>query len=43
MIDLGALPPDAALPLANPASAALAAMLDLPAPTAQAGWITGNR
>ena len=43
MIDLGALPPDAALPFANPASAALAAMLDLPAPAAQAGWITGNR
>ena len=43
MIELGALPPDAALPVANPASAALAAMLDLPAPTAQAGWITGNR
>jgi aminoglycoside phosphotransferase (APT) family kinase protein len=43
MIDLGALPPDAAMPLANPASAALASMLALPAPDAEAGWITGNR
>jgi aminoglycoside phosphotransferase (APT) family kinase protein len=43
MIDLGALPPDAAMPLANPASVALAAILDLPAPAAQTGWITGNR
>lgn len=43
MIDLGALPADASMPLANPASFALAAMLDLPAPTAESGWITGNR
>ena len=43
MIDLGALPPDAAMPLANPASVALAAMLDLPSPSGETGWITGNR
>jgi aminoglycoside phosphotransferase (APT) family kinase protein len=43
MIDLGALPPDAAMPLANPASYALAALLGLPAPEAESGWITGNR
>ncbi|MCW3014236.1 MAG: phosphotransferase [Solirubrobacterales bacterium] len=43
MIDLGALPPDAALPLANPAGYALASMLELPAPQAESGWITGNR
>ncbi|MCW3010683.1 MAG: phosphotransferase [Solirubrobacterales bacterium] len=43
MIDLGALPPDASMPLANPASFALAAMLDLPKPDAESGWITGAR
>jgi aminoglycoside phosphotransferase (APT) family kinase protein len=43
MIELGALPPGAPLPLANPASAALAQLLDLPAPTAEAAWITGSR
>lgn len=43
LIELGALPADAAMPLANPASIALAAMLDLPAPGSEAGWITGNR
>jgi hypothetical protein len=43
LIELGALPADAALPLTNPASVALAQLLDLPAPGVQAGWITGNR
>lgn len=42
-VDLGALPPDAAMPLANPASVALAAMLDLPSPSGETGWITGSR
>jgi aminoglycoside phosphotransferase (APT) family kinase protein len=43
MIELGLLPTDAAMPLNNPASQVLAALLDLPAPAGQAGWITGHR
>jgi len=43
MIELGALPGDAALPIANPASVALANLLGLPLPGAEAGWITGHR
>ncbi|WP_182379402.1 phosphotransferase family protein [Nocardioides sp. WS12] len=43
LIELGALPQDAALPLANPASVALAQVLGLPAPSQQAAWITGSR
>jgi aminoglycoside phosphotransferase (APT) family kinase protein len=43
MIELGQLPPDAAMPLNNPASQVLAALLDLPAPDGEAGWITGHR
>jgi hypothetical protein len=43
MIDLGLLPPDATMPFNNPAAQTLAALLGLPAPTGEAGWITGNR
>jgi aminoglycoside phosphotransferase (APT) family kinase protein len=43
MIEAGLLPEDAALPLNNPASQMLAAMLELPAPEEQATWITGHR
>jgi aminoglycoside phosphotransferase (APT) family kinase protein len=43
MIDLGLLPEDAAMPFNNPAAQTLAALLGLPAPTGEAGWITGNR
>jgi aminoglycoside phosphotransferase (APT) family kinase protein len=43
MIELGLLPADAAMPLNNPASQVLAALLGLPAPEGQAGWITGHR
>lgn len=43
LIELGAIPPDAPLPFANPASAALAALLGLEAPGGAAAWITGNR
>jgi aminoglycoside phosphotransferase (APT) family kinase protein len=43
LIDLGLLPPDADMPLNNPAAQVLAQLLDLPAPSGQSGWITGNR
>lgn len=43
LIELGALPQDAAMPLTNPASVALAQLLDLPAPGTETGWITGHR
>jgi aminoglycoside phosphotransferase (APT) family kinase protein len=43
MIELGLLPRDAEMPLNNPAAQVLASLLELPAPTGAAGWITGNR
>jgi hypothetical protein len=43
MIELGLLPHDADMPLNNPAAQVLASLLELPAPSGQAGWITGNR
>jgi aminoglycoside phosphotransferase (APT) family kinase protein len=44
MIEMGLLPADAAMPISNPASNVLAALLDLPAPAAgHSDWITGNR
>jgi aminoglycoside phosphotransferase (APT) family kinase protein len=44
MIEKGMLPPDAQMPINNPASAVLATLLDLPAPSAGEGaWITGSR
>jgi len=43
MIELGLMPADAAMPLNNPASQTLAALLGLPAPEGQPGWITGHR
>lgn len=43
LIDLGLLPPDADMPLNNPAAQVLAQLLDLPSPSGQSGWITGNR
>lgn len=43
MISQGLLPPEADFPFNNPAAQVLASLLDLPAPTGQAGWITGNR
>lgn len=43
MIEAGLLPEDAAMPVANPASHLLAQMLDLPSPSDEASWITGNR
>lgn len=43
MIDLGLLPPDAEMPLNNPAAQTLAALLELPPPSGAGGWITGNR
>lgn len=43
MIDYGFLPPDAAMPVNNPASQTLAALLELPPPDGESGWITGHR
>jgi aminoglycoside phosphotransferase (APT) family kinase protein len=43
MIELGLLPHDADMPSNNPAAQVLANLLELPAPSGQAGWITGNR
>lgn len=43
MIELGAMPADAPMPITNPASIVLASMLGLPAPGTEAGWITGSR
>lgn len=43
MIEHGQLPPDAALPLNNPAAHVLGGLLDLPVPEGPAQWITGNR
>ena len=43
MIELGMLPPDAAMPFNNPPAQVLAALLDLPAPDGETGWITGHR
>ena len=43
LIELGLLPDDAPMPISNPASHVLAALLGLPAPTTEAGWISGHR
>jgi len=43
MIELGLLDHDAEMPLNNPAAQVLASLLELPAPTGAAGWITGHR
>lgn len=43
MIELGLLPPDAEMPLNNPAAQTLAGLLELPPPSGTSGWITGNR
>lgn len=43
MIRQGLLPPEAELPFNNPAAQVLASLLELPPPTGQSGWITGNR
>ncbi|HSV40285.1 MAG TPA: phosphotransferase family protein [Nocardioidaceae bacterium] len=43
LIELGAMPADAPMPIANPASVALAALLGLPTPGTETGWITGSR
>jgi aminoglycoside phosphotransferase (APT) family kinase protein len=43
MIEVGFLPEDAAMPVSNPASQRLAAMLELPSPSEQPDWITGHR
>jgi aminoglycoside phosphotransferase (APT) family kinase protein len=43
MIEHGQLPPDAAMPVNNPATQVLAALLNLPAPDGEACWIVGHR
>jgi aminoglycoside phosphotransferase (APT) family kinase protein len=43
MIEHGFLPADHAMPWNNPAAQVLASLLELPAPSGEAGWITGNR
>jgi aminoglycoside phosphotransferase (APT) family kinase protein len=43
LIDAGLLPADARMPIVNPASQLLATILELPSPSADAVWITGNR
>jgi aminoglycoside phosphotransferase (APT) family kinase protein len=43
MIEAELLPGDAAMPVSNPASQQLAAMLGLARPSDQAAWITGHR
>ena len=43
MIQEQQLPPDATMALSNPASRLLAAMLDLPIPSGDVGWVDGHR
>ncbi|OHV05461.1 phosphotransferase family protein [Mycobacterium talmoniae] len=43
MISHGFLPEGHAMPWNNPAAQVLAQLLDLPQPSGEAGWITGNR
>jgi hypothetical protein len=43
LIDARLLPADATMPIINPASQLLATILELPSPTGDRVWITGNR
>lgn len=44
MIEMGMMPPDAPMPLVNPASIALANLLELPPPgDGEIGWVSGHR
>jgi hypothetical protein len=43
LIDAGPLPPDADMPINNPASQLLAKLLDLEVTANKPAWITGNR